>query len=208
MGLCKPSRCGCTITSGSLQVAAKAGGIGYNIETYEGVATEIPDTRPLLADRFDGMRVWTTDTKRLFAWDAAGAEWLLLIEPPQTLVAADFVITQGATITKTLTHGRYQRRHGWFEWNARVTVTSAGTGGSAIAVYYPTPILPAGVVAQGTFEMYDASTGAYHLGLSLGNNGTHFVPLITPGNATTNFGSTVALAAGDQLLWTVSGELA
>lgn len=74
--LCRGRSCGCSFTSGSLHITGD--GTPYNIETYEGVATESPDTLPALADRFDGMRVFATDTRRILMWDDVNGWWRVL----------------------------------------------------------------------------------------------------------------------------------
>ena len=85
MPLCGPERSACSFRSidSTVRVSGSgASGDPWRIDTYAGAATESPDTRPALADRFTGMKVWTTDTERLFMWD--GTVWRILEEPLQS----------------------------------------------------------------------------------------------------------------------------
>jgi hypothetical protein len=84
MPLCGPERSACSFRSVDTLVRVTGSGVSgdpWRIETYDGDATESPDTRPALADRFLNMKIWTTDTDRLFRWD--GTVWRILHEPPQ-----------------------------------------------------------------------------------------------------------------------------
>lgn len=142
MTLCPPTRCGCSISSSSLVVQRKAGGVGYNIESYEGVATEVPDTRPVLALRTDGMRVYTWDTKTLWMWDAGLVQWVVLSEFRKSWTLSG--VPQGSATAVVATLGGWrQRTHG--AWSGKISlqvtdaspITGAGQGGQAIRVSFP-----------------------------------------------------------------------
>lgn len=164
MGLCKPARCGCTITSGSISVQAKAGGAGYNLETYEGVATEVPDTRPALADRFDGMRVWTTDTRRMFVWVAGLGKWVILSEPWQVYAPSlgDVVLGTGAAAVNT---ARYRRAYSTCSMRGKLQLGVGGSfpGYAQVSVPVQAADVGAMVYQLGVAQLYDASSFIVHL---------------------------------------------
>jgi hypothetical protein len=81
-----------------LSVQAKAGGVGYNLETYDGIATEIPDTRPESGERFDGMRVFTTDTRSVWMWNAPSGKWRLRSKPVTSFTPTTTFTLGAATI--------------------------------------------------------------------------------------------------------------
>lgn len=157
MSLCPPARCGCTITSSSLSVQALAGGVGFNVEAYEGVATQAPDTRPGVGARFEGMRVWTSDTKRLWVWDSTVGYWRLLSEPRQSWVP---VLTQGGAVTTSTTVAWFQRSMGIWEGMTRLEISSAGSPGQFLAITYPQTLVNL-YDSHGGFWYFDAGTTVY-----------------------------------------------
>lgn len=177
------------------------------METYEGLATESPDTRPGPSDRFDGMRVWTTDTRRLFVWVEALARWMILSEPAQTLVAADFVLQQASTtVTKTAGACWYQRQYDTFTLRVNLTATSAGSAGNILLTLPSVLTMAAGFNAGGEVVLADAD-GSYYLG-SVGQSGSTGLLLLTQnGVSPPNFGP-IVLASGDAIGATVFGRLA
>lgn len=208
MSLCRPAKCGCTITSGSLSIEAKPGGVGYNIETYEGVATESPDTRPLLADRFEGMRVWTSDTKRLFVWDAAAGLWRILHEPPQSWTPT---ITQNAvSIPVSNSRSRYQRSLGVINAWANVVVQAPGAPGSGqIKASAPVDSAFANFDVLGAFYFYDASSADAIVGTTIWGDAVdevRFITEATSGGTVVGASPALVLATGDQLSWHYIGQ--
>lgn len=188
MSLCPSRRCSCTITSSSLSVTGKVGGVGYNIETYEGVGTEVPDTRPAPGTRFDGMRVWTTDTKRLWAWDDAAGFWRLLSEPRQTWVP---VLTQGNTLSTTKTSAWFQRQSGTWMAVTRLEIDTAGTSNQFFTLTYPQELAEINDAA-GQFWYFDAGTQS-HTGV-LASHTTLATQFMVNGT-TSRFGATPAVTA-------------
>jgi hypothetical protein len=105
----------------------------WRIETYDGAATESPDTRPALADRFGGMKVWTTDTRRLFMWDVAAAAWRILHEPVQTYTPTLTGITLG-TGSRVRFGYRRRNREVWLIGRIVLGVGGQVTGGIEITL--------------------------------------------------------------------------
>jgi hypothetical protein len=160
MSLCQPRACGCSFESSTLQITGD--GRPFQIETYEGVATESPDTRPGPAERFDGMRIYTSDTHRLFIWrDDLGA-WVILEEPWATFAPTLTGISIGGAgaINSQIAHRSYESAH----VQGQMTLGAAGnvTGNIAISV----PWTAGGFVgyAIGMAQLFDASTGLHMLG--------------------------------------------
>lgn len=193
MSLCPQSRCGCTLTSSSLQVTGKVGGAGYNIETYEGVATEDPDTLPGPGDRFEGMRVWLADTKRLVIWDDDMAQWRILQEPPQAWVAT---MTQGVALSGTAS-GWFERRMGTVRGVVNFVISSAGTSGQQITLTPPVTMQNTAPNVGGSFRYIDAGAAVY-VGTIVGGS-TPLDPFRLAAEDTTsgssNLGASPSLAA-------------
>jgi hypothetical protein len=212
MGLCRSRACDCSLTSTSLNIQSLTGGGGYNIETYEGIATESPDTRPGPGERFDGMRVYTTDTRRLFRWQESPAKWVILSEPPQPVLAADFAVEQGAApnIAKTVNYSTYQRHDGTFDWIANITMNGAGGSNTTIAVYFPAALLtPSSRSYHGTWIILDASVPKFFFGVVGGNTAARHVSLVTSNGGALEFGgASFTVASGDEIQFHVHGDLA
>ena len=161
MSLCRPSRCGCTLTSSTLQIAALTGGVGYNLETYDGVATEDPDTLPAPGERFEGMKVWLTDTKRLVVWDDDEAAWMVLAEPWQRQASTPTNTTLGTGGTSEV---RYQRTYRSIVVKGSLLFGSGGsfTGDPLWTMPYPSVnAVPAftGFFQGGRATYFDSSAG-------------------------------------------------
>lgn len=194
MTLCPTARCGCTITSSTLQVTGKVGGVGYNLETYEGIATEDPDTRPGASERFEGMRVWTSDTKRLWIWDDDVGLWRILTEERQSWVPT---ITQGVALTTSAPTAWYQRSMGGYSAQARIVISSAGTVSQPFSLSLPEELVTLDEAAGG---FYYLDVGAVLYAGQL-HESTTTETIFVSYNNNNAFGVTPSLAAasGDRL---------
>lgn len=137
MGICRPNRCGCGITSSTLIVTGSGNeGDPYEIDGVNPfVTTETtPPALPEPGVRFLGQVVSTSDTLRLLRWN--GTTWDVLSEPPQPWTP---VLTQGVGVTYTpLSDGVwYQRSNGRVDLYAHVTIASSGTSGQRIDIQIP-----------------------------------------------------------------------
>lgn len=186
---------------------SKVGGAGYNIESYEGIATESPNTFPGVGVRFEGMRVWATDTKRLWVWNNTAAAWQILSEPPQAWVVSQ--LYQGAPRAVTTNRAWYQRHHGVFR--AQLFVSIAATGTAANAIFVPTPVALLNLhEIGGVYNFYDGSAGAVYSGVLTPNSTLDFLMQSAspaPG-ALGGAGFTAAIATGDDLRITMTGRYA
>lgn len=100
-----------------------------------------------------GMSAYLTTPKQETVHDGTG--WTIMSEPTQTYTPQ---IDQGATtnIAKTVTQARYKRADGWIQGALRITMSGAGTAGSAVTV--TAPIAPN--VSDG--NIYIVGTGYYN----------------------------------------------
>jgi hypothetical protein len=129
------------------------------LETYQGVATEVPDTRPPLASRFAGMQVYTTDTDRVFLWD--GANWRCIRQPlmPCTLSHdAGFNLGAGGNERAGYSRSGHQVM---LQWEGGL-----GTGATVSPAFFtiPVPAKWSAVRQIGIAMFYDVSTGLIHHG--------------------------------------------
>jgi hypothetical protein len=157
MGLCGPQRCGCAFVSSSFTMNG-SGQLGdpLQIETYDGVATQVPDTRPGSGVRFEGMRVYCTDTDRTFIWN--GSVWRCISQPMRA-VGLSNSLTVGSTGSEAAGYSRFGHQ---------VMVQYEAGLGEDFFVAGPlfTPPVAAkwvGARQMGIAEYYDVSTGnIYH----------------------------------------------
>jgi hypothetical protein len=210
VSLCPPNRCGCAVRSSSLQVTGLPGGGGWNLETYEGVATEVPDTRPPAGVRTNGMRVYTTDTKRLFLWDEPSGRWRILSEPVQTnLTAADFPVRQGAaTPAMRLDYVAYQRTWNSYWLKAHLTCLGSGQGNNGVVIGVPSSLaLSSHYPAVGPVLVYISSIGAVYPGVIGPWSATEFVIYLADDTTSGAWGVN-ALAPNDTVQFQLTGVTA
>jgi hypothetical protein len=152
---CGSRSCGCAISSSSLSVSGSGqAGDPWVLETYEAVATEFPDTRPGPGDRFVGMRVYATDTERLFLWKSSG--WVILEEPWNDYTPSLTGVTLG---TGGVVYSRYQRRYKRCSWRGQIHLGVGGalTAGPAVS----TPVT--GVTSASGSAVLNAGEGTLRL---------------------------------------------
>jgi hypothetical protein len=189
-----------------------SGGPGdpWVVETYEGIATEAPDTRPGPADRFIGMRVYTTDTKRIFLWD--GFNWRCIHQP---LMVFTPTIISGLTLG---TGG--QMRTGYARYAHRVHYEGEIFLGTGFVINQPKMSLPvssrhadpaSGPRTVGTAGFFDINTGQIFHGTSdIHWSAPTNLVFYCPGPTTYPVTSTAPFTwvAGDELWWSIEYEAA
>jgi hypothetical protein len=209
MALCGSSSCGCAFASASLNISGSGtAGDPVRLETYDAIATDAPDTRPGPGDRFPGMRVWTTDTRRLYVWET-GPGYTIVAEPPQpwTITA----IIQGFTTVPVSTiRAHYQRSIEGFRAVAAILVTGPGSVGGALDLPLPFTIPNLNDVF-GDYNLYNQSGSNAHAGTIVPWSVTRFRLQADNVPSSGHLGSnsfTEALAAGDEIRFSLMGRLA
>lgn len=108
-------------------------------------------------------------------------------------------LTQGVTVTKTVTSARYIRVGRWISAQVFLAVTGAGTAGTGIQIGLPVQAAVAATFGSG--YLLDASAGSFFAGIAYPSTGLVSGLLIGNGTGLGNIagiaGFTAALASGD-----------
>lgn len=152
----------------------------------------------------------STNPAYILVEDITGSVWPEGSEVTAGMVASeawiDYVptLTQGVTLSKTLTYAKYQRIGRTIYVQVSLTITSAGTSGQAIEIGVPVPTVTGSPMA-GSFRYVDSGVGVY-VGTTIGWS-TSVVRLSV---APDNLGSNPSLAAAntDQLQIAITYEAA
>lgn len=117
-------------------------------------------------------------------------------------------LTQGVTVTKTVTYARYMKVGRTVLAQVRLAVTGAGTAGTKISAGLPPPA-GASDGPVGVFHFVDASFPNNYTGMGLMEGGNSVIGM--PSGFVAGFGQTssqtaVALASGDTISYAVCYE--
>lgn len=153
-----------TITRGAYGTTARqhaAGVLWIHAPTIEDTIRIVTSsTRP--SDPYLGQLIYETDTDS-YVGRGAGAVWQTLL----TLgawTAYTPTLAQSVTVTKTVTYARYARVGRLIVAQALLTITGAGTAGTAVAVGLPVAATASAVAtaaALGSFSYTDTGTAVY-----------------------------------------------
>lgn len=149
--------------------------------------------------------VWVAGDTGLVAWmNAIDAERAAL----GAWTAFTPVLTQSATITKTVTNTRYNQQGKTVKGSAYLSLTSAGTAGNGISVTLPVAARDGTVgLVVGSGWFFDTSTSTRHL-LSVMLSGTGNLLFVSDTSGGSAFGVAVTAASGDVLTYCYEYESA
>lgn len=114
----------------------------------------------LSVPKSEGMYAYALDINTLHFYN--GAAWEIVHEPIQTWNVTN--VTQSGSRSCTTTRGWYQRSHGVWRAQLSLTITAAGSAGSAISVATPFTLASVHDIG-GTFEYVRTVAGSAFVGV-------------------------------------------